>query len=341
MYKLKASMMCASCDPRNGKKFEKEFMIKDGDTKAFQEGCATFFGQYNDMVKVAKDVATYATNSKFSFHDKAQKTLDEIKKFQSVSWDKCLKKSADGDKKRILQAPVAKNVDVTHESWTWWRTNAGVDLSTIATASKDCLASEGMQSLLNNFVIHDNMDSFTYYNGLYAAYDSVFALLGNKIANMKYSAFKGKVIKGSFKKAGVKAKLSLKKPKVIGKNTTTPKKEDKKKDAKKDDKKKDDKKDDKKKDSKKDDKKKDAKKDDKKKDAKKDDKKKRRLQAPVKSNSGTVKTSADGVSMENYDNSGLDTSGANFSGEGQADLSGKLLKTFATLMIAFIAIFIN
>merc|ERR1711862_648733 len=105
-------------------------------------------------------------------------------------------------------------------------------------------------------------------------------------------------------------------------------KKDDKKDEKKDDKKAE-KKDDKK------DEKKDEKKDDKK-DEKKDDKKDE--SSSTGKAKAEIKSTDDGVDLKNYDGkSGLDVSDAEFNGDAQADLSGKLMKTFATLMIAFIA----
>jgi len=129
-------------------------------------------------------------------------------------------------KKRILQAvqptkPVTPTVlpykTVTHEDWVWWRKNKNLALSANASPSKTCLASDGAQNLINNYVIGNKSENFNYFNGLIAAYDRLYSLLGDKASQRRYGKFKGKKVKGSLKnyykkmnKNGKKAKVNIK-----------------------------------------------------------------------------------------------------------------------------------
>merc|ERR1711957_519618 len=121
-------------------------------------------------------------------------------------------------KKRILQAVVV-TVKVNNDSWNWWVKNSKVTSTERFTASDKCLASAGIQGLLNNWVFKNRNASFNAFNVMYKSLNTAFKVLGNAKATYKWTKFvgqkllrkqKGKIATKLTVKTSIKAKKSTK-----------------------------------------------------------------------------------------------------------------------------------
>jgi len=339
LYKMKASMTCMSCDPTNEKALQSDFDVtSSGYTNDFMTKCATYLSIYKDYKSMVTTVVTYASTVTASTAlATAMTNLNAITSAQTGWVDACMSTTPAMTevKKRVLQAVVPTKPagpSVEHDDWNWW-VKQNVSRSVSVKASAECLASSGITDLINNWVFNNKNAEFNYFVVYYKALDAAYKAVGNATAIKKWKSFIGtKLIAGSG---------SSKTDKKADTKTTpaTP-----------------------------------AKKDDKKADTKtdnssieggflpplktlnvlasafapKDSKKKvatggassRRAQAVVpKDGKAVIKISATGVDLNTSKNTYATATDSNFSGDGQGELSGNLLKFASALVLSLVLLY--
>jgi len=355
LYKMKASMTCMSCDPTNEKALQSDFDVtSSGYTNDFMTKCATYLSIYKDYKSMVTTVVTYASTVTTSTAlSTAMTNLNAITSAQTGWVDACMSTTPAKTtpatpakttpatpakteaKKRVLQAVVPTKPagpSVEHDDWNWW-VKQNVARSVSVKASAECLASSGITDLINNWVFNNKNAEFNYFVVYYKALDAAYKAVGNATAIKKWKSFIGtKLIAGSG---------SSKTDKKADTKTTpaTP-----------------------------------AKKDDKKADTKtdnssieggflpplktlnvlasafapKDSKKKvatggassRRAQAVVpKDGKAVIKISATGVDLNTSKNTYATATDSNFSGDGQGELSGNLLKFASALVLSLVLLY--
>jgi hypothetical protein len=324
--------------------------------------CATYLSIFSEYKTLVTSVVTYAnTVATSAALTTAMTNLNAITSAQTGWVAACMSTPAPApaktdDKKRVLQAIVpAKPTgpSVEHDDWNWW-VKQNVTRSMSAKASPECLASTGIQDLVNNWVFFNKDAEFNYFVVYYKALDAAFKAVGDKTAQKKWTSFKGTKLldgKGSSK---TDKKPDTKKPDT--KKPDTKKPDTKKPDTKKPDTKKPD-----------------TKKPDTKKSggeimangflpplktlnvlasafAPKGSKKKvatggaskRRAQAvqPAQPTNGkaTITISTTGVDLNTSQNTFAGASSSDFSGDGQGELSGNLLKFASTLVLSLLVL---
>jgi len=248
-------MYCAACDNNNSQSLKSNFNVTATSVSDYQTQCSTFLSSYTGYVNMINKIALYSdtvssttatknalvqltsmtsTGPNVTLCAKAASKSSTTKDSTSTSsTDKTTTPSASETTvkrrmkyiKRSLQAvqpkptaPTTESVTVTNDSWTWWKSNSKTAYSWESVSSNDCLGSPGLKAMTDSFVFANTPADFNYFNGIYAALDVLFPVIGNTTSNSKWSGFKGKVVVASYPENSTPVKA----PASSTANTTTP-----------------------------------------------------------------------------------------------------------------------
>merc|ERR1711957_866198 len=256
LFKIKAAMVCSSCDPSLESKIASNFGLQnDAVLQSFMTSCAAYLNAFSGYKKMVVALLNYAkvVDTKNTAVTSALTELTTAGNTEANWVSDCLTSSASSStktaptksttkptgqflpplksstktapaakktetKKRILQAVVV-TVKVNNDSWNWWVKNSKVTSTERFTASDKCLASAGIQGLLNNWVFKNRNASFNAFNVMYKSLNTAFKVLGNAKATYKWTKFvgqkllrkqKGKIATKLTVKTSIKAKKSTK-----------------------------------------------------------------------------------------------------------------------------------
>merc|ERR1711957_994797 len=217
LFKIKAAMVCSSCDPSLESKISSNFGLQnDAVLQSFMTSCAAYLNAFSGYKKMVVALLNYAkvVDTKNTAVTSALTELTTAGNTEANWVSDCLTSSASSStktastktastktastkkttptksttkptgqflpplksstktapaakktetKKRILQAVVV-TVKVNNDSWNWWVKNSKVTSTERFTASDKCLASAGIQGLLNNWVFKNRNASFNAFN---------------------------------------------------------------------------------------------------------------------------------------------------------------------------------